>query len=84
MIYEINGDEQFVFKSSSTTTMKMSAGSANFLTEEYCHFDGNHKRVIGFVTLTASMYQLFLKKYACYDAMRTRKREVYWYILATI
>ena len=34
----------------------------HFMHNKYCHFDGNHKRVKTFVTLTASVYHLLLKK----------------------
>ena len=33
----------------------------HFLSKEYCHFDGNHKRVKEFVTLTASVYHPLLR-----------------------
>ena len=41
---------------------RMDEGNSHFLHDEYCHFDGNHKRVKSFVTLTARVYHPLLKK----------------------
>ena len=65
LIYDINNNDQYVFKTS--TKMMQIAHDMNvccdhFLSEEYCFFDGNHKRVRGFVTLTASMYHPLLQR----------------------
>ena len=64
LIYEIDTNEQYVFKT-STTKMKIDSeinpDSLSFLTDEYCFFDGNHKRVRDFVTLAASFYHPLLQ-----------------------
>ena len=48
----------------STSQMKlaleMDFEGDHFLKDEYCHFDGNHKRVRQFVMLTASVYHPLL------------------------
>ena len=57
-------NEQYVFKSSEGK-MKMAqqmANASHYLHDTFCHSDGNHKRVKGFVTLTASVYHPLLKK----------------------
>ena len=59
LIYKIDENDQFVFKS-STSQMKIAANLDNdgthFMAEEFCNFDGNHKRTLNFVTMTASTY----------------------------
>ena len=47
----------------------------HFLSKEYCHFDGNHKRLGNFVTLTASAYHPMLQKTdtASHNAVQVRK-----------
>ena len=41
--------------------LEMDEEDDHFMHNEYCHFDGNHKRVKSLVTLTASVYHLLLK-----------------------
>ena len=41
---------------------EMQLNSINCMNEEFCFFDGNHKRVKSFVTLTASTYDPLLQK----------------------
>ena len=63
LIHVINENEQYVFKTSSTQmtiACSMDTDGDHFMHEEYCHFDGNHKRVKAFVTLTASVYHPLL------------------------
>ena len=59
LIEVIKENEQYVFKASSAQ-MKIACSTDtdgnHFMHEEYCCFDGNHKRVKAFVTLTASFY----------------------------
>ena len=64
-IYELNENEQFVFKTSTNQiklAMKMDYTESHFLGEEYCCFDGNHKRAKDYVTLTPSVYHPLLRK----------------------
>ena len=65
MIYKCDENEQVVFKSSRNQlerAKEMDYTGDHFLAKEYCHFDGNHKRVRDFVTLTASVYHPLLRK----------------------
>ena len=65
LIYAVNGNEQYVIKTSTAQmkiALEMDEEGDHFMHNEYCHFDGNHKRVKTFVTLTASVYHLLLKK----------------------
>ena len=64
LIYKINKNDQYVFKT-STKKMKiaqnMNIEGNHFLSDEFCFFDGNYKRVRGFVILTASVYHPLLR-----------------------
>ena len=65
LVYRADENEQFVFKTSRMKmeiAAKMSETGDHFLKEEYVCFDGNHKRVKNFVTLTASVYHPLLRK----------------------
>ena len=59
LIHIINESQQSIFKT-STSPMKLALEidfeGDHFLKDEYCHSDGNHKRVRESVTLTASVY----------------------------
>ena len=65
LIHIINDSQQSILKT-STSQMKlgleMDFEGDHFLKDEYCHFDGNHKRVREFVKLTASVYHPPLRK----------------------
>ena len=45
----------------------------DFLSEEFCCFDAKHNRCRGFVTLTASVYHLLLKKQVPLAIMEAEK-----------
>ena len=65
LIYAVNGNEQYVFKTSTAQmkiALEMDEEGDHFMHNEYCHSYGNHRRVKTFVTLTASVYHLLLKK----------------------
>ena len=77
IIYAFHENEQYVFKSSEGK-MKMAqqmANASHYLHDEFCHFDGNHKRVKGFVTLTARVYYPLLKKQEVFLATMQCKLE---------
>ena len=64
----------YVFKSSKTKAeiaLNMDKDGNNILNEEYCFFDGKHKRCKGFITLTASMYHPLLRKQIALATMDT-------------
>ena len=64
LLYEISGNAQYVFKSSSSkmyVANLMSKDSAHFLHEEYCYFNGKEGRTENFKALTASVYHNLLK-----------------------
>lgn len=78
MIYDINENEQFVFKTSTSQmkiAMEMDEGGNHYLNEEYCHFDGNHKRVKTFVTITASVYHPLLRKQVVLATMNCKHED---------
>ena len=59
LIHIINGSQQSIFKTSTSQmklALEMDFDGDHFLKDEYCHFDGNHRRVREIVTLTASVY----------------------------
>ena len=65
LIPNINDSQQSIFKTSTSKmkiALEMYFEGDHFLKDEYCHFDGNHKRVREFVTLTASVYHPLLRK----------------------
>ena len=46
LIYAVNGNEQYVFKTSTAqmkVALEMDEDGDHFIHNEYCHFDGNHK-----------------------------------------
>ena len=64
----------FVFKSSKTKAemaLNMDKDGNHFLTEEFCYFDGKHKRCKGLITLTASVYHPLLRKQVALGTMET-------------
>ena len=65
LIHNINGSQQSIFKTSTSQmkiALEMDIEGDHFLKDKYCHFDGNHKSVREFVTLTASVYHPLLRK----------------------
>ena len=65
LIHVINENEQYAFKTSSTQikiACSMDIDGDHFMHEEYYHFDGTHKNVKLFVTLTAIVYHPLLRK----------------------
>ena len=59
LIHIINESQQSIFKTSTSPmklALKIDFEGDHFLKDEYCHSDGNHKRVRESVTLTASVY----------------------------
>ena len=74
-IYELNENEQFVFKTSTNQikiAMEVDYTENHFLGEEYCCFDGNHKRARDYVTLTASVYHPLLRKQVALATMQCK------------
>ena len=64
----------FVFKSSKTKAemaLNMDKDGNHFLNEEFCYFDGKHKRCKGLITLTASVYHPLLRKQVALATMET-------------
>ena len=65
LIYKIDENKQFVFKTSRLKMQlarEIQLNGINYINEEFCFFDGNHKRVKSFVTLTTSNYDPLLRK----------------------
>ena len=65
LIFKVDENHQYVFKTLSTQmkfASEMNCCDDNFLYDEYCFFDGNHKRVRDYVKLTASFYHPLLQK----------------------
>lgn len=55
----------FVFKTSTLKAkiaISMDKDKEHFLAQEFCFFDGKHKRAKGYVTLTASVYHPLLRR----------------------
>ena len=78
LMYVINKNEKYIFKTSSTQmkiACSMDTDGDHFMHEEYCHFDGNHKRVKAFVTLTASVYHPLLRKQVILATMKWKHEE---------
>ena len=78
LIHVINENEQYAFKTSSTQmkiACSMDTDGDHFMHEEYCHFDGNHKRVKAFVTLTASVYHPLLRKQVILATMNCKHED---------
>ena len=70
-IYKINDNTgnpdrpSFVFKLSTLKAkiaINMDRDKRHFLAQEFCFFDGKHKRAKGYVTLTASVYHPLLRR----------------------
>ena len=64
-IFKIDENDQYVFKTSLRQmkfASKKNCCGHHFLHDEYWFFDGNHKRVCDYVTLTASFYHPTLQK----------------------
>ena len=64
LIFKVDENHQYVFKKSTQIKFasEMNCCNDHFLHDEYCFFDGNHKRVRDYVTLTASFYHPLLHK----------------------
>ena len=74
-IYEVNKNDQFVFKTSKTQmniAKEMIVGDGRLFSDQFCFFDGNDKRVSGYVTLTASMYHTLLQKQVVLASMHCK------------
>ena len=86
LIYDINRSEQYVFKTSQEKMKiahEMNIDGDHYLKEDFCYFDGNHKRVRDFVTLTASMYHPLLQSQITLATMQCKHEndkfvEVFW------
>ena len=63
LVAEINGSEQYVFKT-SLEKMKIASEMCNGgpLAKEFCYFDGKVKRTHNFASLAASAYHPYLRK----------------------
>ena len=53
----------------------MDTDGDHFMHEEYCHFDGNYKRVKAFVTLTVSVYHPLLRKQVILATMNCKHED---------
>ena len=65
LVHEIDEAKQIVFKTSRLKmkiAKEMDKSGDHFLSKEFCHFDGNHKRTRNYVTLSASVYHSLLRK----------------------
>ena len=74
-IYEVNKNDQFVFKTSKTQmniAKEMNVDDGRLFSDQFCCFDGNDKRVSGNVTLTASMYHTLLQKQVVLASMQCK------------
>ena len=58
-----------------TIACSMDTDGDHFMHEEYCHFDGNHKRVKAFVALTASVYHPLLQKQVILATMNCKHED---------
>ena len=61
----LNAEPSYVFKTSKVQAqlaVAMDRDGDNFLSDEYCFFDGTFKRCPGFVTLAAHVYVELLRK----------------------
>ena len=64
-------------------TQNMNIEGDHFLSGEFCFFDGNYKRVRGFVTLTASVYHPLLRSQIVLAIMQCKHEnnkfvEIFW------
>ena len=78
LIYAVNRNEQYVFKTPTAQmkiALEMDEEGDHFMHNEYCHFDGKHKRGKTFVTLTASVYHLLLKKQSVLATMNCKHED---------
>ena len=86
MINVISANKEFIFKT-STEQMKIAArmntDGEHFMSKEFCHFDGNHKRVKSYVTLTASVYHPLLRKQIVLATMNCKHEDIE-YVLSLI
>ena len=65
LIYKISINEEYVFKTSKQKLLlanNMDSRSSHYLNYEFCYFDGKVGRVKDFITLTASVYHLLVKR----------------------
>ena len=77
LIYKIDRNDQFVFKTSKVQMniakeMDFNPDAEALFPEECCFFNGNHKRVIGYTTLTASMYHPLLRRQVVHATMQCK------------
>ena len=75
LIFKVDENHQYVFKTLSTQmkfASEMNCCDDHFLHDEYCFFDGNHKRVRDYVTLTARFYHPLLQKQVVLATMRCK------------
>ena len=77
-MYEINENSQYVFKTSLEKmkfTKSMLRNNNTYMSLEYCFFDGNHKRVKHYVTLTAGAYHPLLCKQVVLATMKCKQED---------
>ncbi|XP_028417757.1 uncharacterized protein LOC114542281 [Dendronephthya gigantea] len=83
-VYKVNDKRgnpdkpSFVFKTSkekANMALAMDRDGEHFLNEEYCFFDGQHKRCRGFVTLTASVYNPLSRKQVSLAVMEAENED---------
>ena len=82
LIYEINENYQYLFK---TSRQKLRRDGNSFMNAEYCYFDRNFKKVKSYVTLTASVYHSMLRKQVVLASRQCKqedkeKIEIFWRI----
>ena len=65
LIYKIDAEEEYVFKTSKSKLDLASTMNSvdHYLSEQFCFFDGNADRVKFFHSLSASVYHPLLKRY---------------------
>ena len=94
-VYKINDSRgnpdlpSYVFKTSAAKLLMardMDKDGSHFLNQEFCFFDGKHKRCRNFVTLTASVYHPLLRRQVPLAIMDTESEDskcisLFWTLL---
>ena len=65
------GEAILISKTQAGIALNMDKAGNSVLNEEYCFFDGKHKRCKGFITLTESMYHPLLHQQIALATMHT-------------
>ena len=75
LVSKIDKNDQYASKTSSIQikfASEMNCNCDHFLHDECCFFDGNHKRVRAYVTLTASFYHSLLQQQVVRTTMQCK------------